>query len=286
MSEADANGAELIETRLTRPTRVRWNIVALLCAFSFMNHFNRVSMVVAGDEVIMKQYHISTTAMGAVYSAFLLVYTLFMTPGGVFINRVGPKAALVTMGIGTGLFSISTGLVGAGWLAAGLIWPALLVVRGLTGMCAAPLHPASGQAVSNWFPPAGRAWAYGLALGAALVGIACVYKVFGSLIDLLGWPLAFVCSGTCTALLALFWWFYATDWPRQHRSTNAAERALTLGEEPAATKPLIETETPIEAGGGDVSPSAGRRSLLRNRSIVLLTVSYAAIGYFEYLFMY
>jgi sugar phosphate permease len=64
------------------PTWVRWRIMGLLMAFSFMNHFNRVSMALAGDERIMHQYGISPPRMGVVYSAFLITYTIAMTPGG------------------------------------------------------------------------------------------------------------------------------------------------------------------------------------------------------------
>src|SRR5215510_9420609 len=79
-------------------------ILALLMALCFMNHFNRASMASAGDERLIKQFHISPEAMGWVYSAFLIFYTICMVPGGLFIDRFGPRAALVLMGFGTALF--------------------------------------------------------------------------------------------------------------------------------------------------------------------------------------
>src|SRR5262249_54811189 len=51
-------------------TWVRWRIVALLMAFSFLSWFLRVSMPVAYDERIQYQLSISPEAMGTVYSAF------------------------------------------------------------------------------------------------------------------------------------------------------------------------------------------------------------------------
>ncbi len=88
------------------PTRVRWRILALLLAYSFLSWFNRVSMSAAADERIMKQYDISPEQMGVVYSAFLFVYALFMTPGGWFIDRFGPRLALIVMGFGSALFGV------------------------------------------------------------------------------------------------------------------------------------------------------------------------------------
>ena len=80
---------------------IRWRIVAMLMALCFISHMNRVSMSVAGNSRIMAQHGFSPTEMGTVYSAFLLVYTIFMIPGGFFIDRVGPRVALMVMGLGS-----------------------------------------------------------------------------------------------------------------------------------------------------------------------------------------
>src|SRR5436305_779308 len=79
----------------------RWLIVAQVMAFSFANHFNRTSMPVAADLRIMAQYRIAPTAMGAVYSAFLLTYLIGMMPGGWFIDRFGTRRALLVVGFGS-----------------------------------------------------------------------------------------------------------------------------------------------------------------------------------------
>src|SRR5438094_791250 len=133
-----------------QPTAVRWRILALLLAFSFMSWFNRASMAAAGDERIMPQYNISKEAMGTVYSAFLLSYAICMTPGGWFIDRFGARLALVVMGFGSALFGALTG--SAALFGAGLVVPVLLVVRAAMGIFSAPIYPASGRIVSRWIP--------------------------------------------------------------------------------------------------------------------------------------
>ena len=75
-------------------------------------------MASAGDERIMKQFGISAEQMGVVYSAFLIIYTIFMIPGGLFIDRFGPRVALTVMGVGTAMFCAFTGMVGWGFIAA------------------------------------------------------------------------------------------------------------------------------------------------------------------------
>jgi sugar phosphate permease len=255
------------------PTWVRWQIVALLMAFSFMSWFNRASMAAAGDERIMPQYGISKEAMGTVYSAFLFVYAIFMTPGGWFIDRFGARAALIVMGFGSALFGALTGSVVL--FSAGLMVPALLVIRALMGLFSAPIYPSTGRIVSRWIPYPQRALANGMVTCAAPVGIAFTYVGFGKLIDWVDWPWAFAITGGVTALLALCWTVYGTERPQEHPLVNAAELRLIEQDEPAwsSTKPH--------------APATGSwKTLLGNRSLLLLTVSYGAVNYFEYLFTF
>ena len=76
-------------------TGVRWRILALLLAFSFMSWFNRISMPVAYDERIRFDLDISEKEIGWVYSALLFAYMLCMTPGGWFAGTVGMLTILL-----------------------------------------------------------------------------------------------------------------------------------------------------------------------------------------------
>src|SRR5947208_4564218 len=124
------------------PTWVRWRIVALLVAFSFLTWFNRVSMSVAYDERIQEQSGISPEAMGYVYSAFLFAYMVCMTPGGWLSDRFGSWVALAVMGVGSALFGALTATAGYPVvIAAGLVFPTLLLIRSCMGMLSAPIYP-------------------------------------------------------------------------------------------------------------------------------------------------
>ena len=59
-----------------------WRLVPLLLVMIGAAHFNRISISVAGAEVIIPREGIDEKQMGWVYTAFLLVYTLGMAPGG------------------------------------------------------------------------------------------------------------------------------------------------------------------------------------------------------------
>src|SRR4051812_7582424 len=95
-----------------KPTNVRWMIVVLLMSLVFLAHFNRVGISVAGKKYLTGPDKLSKEQMGLVYSAFLLVYTLGMLPGGWLIDRIGPRWALAGMGLGFGFCAAMTGALG------------------------------------------------------------------------------------------------------------------------------------------------------------------------------
>jgi len=92
-----------------------------------------------------------------------------------------------------------------------------------------------------------------------------VHPVFGALIDRFDWPTAFLISGGCTAGLASIWFLASSDRPVSGSATCLTEATLS-GRAPDSI-----------AGPG----SSEFRELLRNRSLLLLTLSYAAVGYFQ-----
>jgi MFS family permease len=289
-----------------RATWVRWRVVGLLLAFSFMSWFNRVSMAVAYDERIKEELGIPEEAIGVVYTAFLFAYMIFMTPGGWLADRAGPRRALALMGFGSALFCALTGAVGALALSAAGVLAFFLIIRATMGAFTAPIYPASGRALMHWLPPRQRAGANGAVMGAALLGIAATYFGFGALLDWFDWPTAFAITGGVAALLAVIWACYVTDWPWQHPAVNDAELRWIGAGRPRrpVLKDLSEVPEPrrlpandvpeaVRAGGPPPRRPAARekapsawQALLGNRSLMLLTVSYAAVGYFEYLFYF
>jgi MFS family permease len=255
----------------TTPTNVRWLIVAMLTIIVALAQFNRVSMSVAGKQFI-QQKMFSEEEMGLVYSTFLLIYTIGMVPGGWFIDRIGPRAAMTAMGLCFGFCVILTGALGwVGPAISSMLLP-LLLIRGLAGAMSVPLHPGAARAVSLWLPTGQRSTANGTITAGALVGIALTYPVFGWLMDQTSWQTAFVLSGLALMILAMIWWTLSADNPTEHTWTNSAERELVAKSE--LSQPRVRT------GFQDIL------RLFQNRRLVLLTLSYGAVNYLQYLFFY
>src|SRR5262245_1075788 len=152
------------------PTRTRWKIGALLCAAALVNYFLRVNISIAGDP-IMRQFQLSQTQLGTIFSAFLLGYTLFQIPGGLLADRLGPRLILAAAAVMWGTLTFLTGL--GEWLSAALgvhVITVLIALRFLLGVSQAPMFPASGTVVARWFPARERAAGNGLAITGICVG--------------------------------------------------------------------------------------------------------------------
>lgn len=253
-----------------RPTSVRWKIVGLLLAYAALVHFNRISIAVAGTERLMSQFDISPALMGSLSSAYLWTYTIMMTPGGWFIDRFGARAALLVVGFGSMLCVGMTGVAGLAATSGALIVPALFAIRGLMGIANAPFHPGAAYAVSRWIPGPAQVGVNGMVNAAALAGISSTFYVFGFMMDRLGWPGAFLCASGVTGVAAAAWWAYAAGGPREHRGVNDAERRL------------IGTDSAGRQAGARITEIPP----WKNRSVILLTISYGTVGYFQYMFFY
>jgi MFS transporter, ACS family, D-galactonate transporter len=245
----------------------------MLMGLCLISQLNRASMPVAGTDRIMEHFSIHPVKMGAVYSAFLLVYSICMIPGGLFIDRFGPRRALMVVGFGSALFGALTGVTGWIFSSAASMLLSLTLVRGTMGLLSAPLHPAAARTIGNWFPFAQRSGANSIVTAAAIIGVAVSYPGFGALISVFDWQGAFLVCAGITALLTVWWTICATDRPSQHRGVNRTERAL------------VESSG-IQEALPQGSREAGWAALLANRSLLLVTLSYAAVGYFQYLFVY
>ena len=260
----------------------RWRSIALLMGYAALGHFNRVGITVAGDELFIPKLGITETEMGWVYTNFLIVYTIGMMPGGWLIDRLGSARVLTGFGLGMGTFVVLTGALGWLPMIPATLFIGLLVIRGLAGVCNAPLHPGAAHVVSDVMPEQRRATANGMVTAGALVGIACCYPAFGWLMDRLTWQWAFVVSGSALIGYGVLWRLFTS--PSRSQVIPSIGKTLSLKKTTTITETTDIAATPSTQTETDDAPSA--RPLLRQSNLWLITLSYAAYGYFQYLFFY
>jgi MFS family permease len=235
-----------------RPNR----IIALMLGLSAMSYFDRTVLSIAAPS-IMREFGISETAMGTLFSAFLVSYTILMTPGGALADRFGPRRVL---GVATLGAAVTTGILAVPDPAAALIGivPTFFCARLLFGAFTAPIYPSCARMVSNWVPPEQHARVQALILSGAGAGGALTPYTFSRLVSWLGWRAGFGVAGLATAILAVVWYWTARDRPA---GGTARERKGA------------PVRVPL-------------RRLLTDRNLALLTVSYFCLNYFEYIFFY
>ncbi len=237
--------------------------------FSVLSYFDRTIMSVAGPGM-MREFRLSETQMGMVYSAFLLGYALLMIPGGKLADRLGPWRTLTCMGLGAGLFTALTALgtrPGLGSLI-GVI-PALILIRFMLGMFTAPLYPSCGRMNANWFPEVRQGFVWGRVAAGAGVGSALSPSLFSWMIPALGWRRSFVFAGVATAVLAGIWALLVRDRPSDHPALHS------------------ENSKQLQTGKSlDTPKESAFRKLLFNRNVLLLSFGYLTVGYFEYIFFF
>jgi len=269
----NAIGLEAGAATTAAPRRVAWEMVGFMMVVAAVCHFNRISITTAGNARIMEQYGIEPEWMGWIYSAYLITYTVCMIPGGWVIDRIGAVRALAIVLAGSVPFVAATGAVGLVARDASFAFVAMWIVRALLGIVSAPLHPACARVVGNWVEAGGRVRANGLVTGSALMGIAATPPVFGFLITRFDWPAAFLIASGVTAAVAVVWMLVASESP------GPAAKATDSSGVP---RPIDELTAAVDQPG----TPAPWISLLRDRSLILLTLSFAAVGYFQYLFFY
>ncbi len=239
----------------------RTEIVVLLVALSVMTYFDRSIITIAGPGII-KEFSLSETQMGAVYSAYLLSYTLLMVPGGRLADRFGPRRVLAFMALGSAVFTGLTALGGRPGLGAYLgVIPSFLAIRLALGACAAPEYPASGRMNANWMQPSQRARVWGWIASGAGIGGAFSPLLFSFMSVRYGWRTAFWISAAASAILGAVWYFRARDYPGEN------------GQMAVPPSPSVRARPPW-------------KELLTNRDLMLLSASYFAVAYFDYIFFY
>ena len=227
-------------------------IAALMFALSVVNYFDRTILSVAAPQ-IMKEFSLSPTAMGAVFSAFLISYTILMTPGGRWSDRFGPRNMLAVMALGSGLLTALMafgGVPGLGSLI-GVI-PALFIIRLGFGVFTAPLYPAAARMNAISMPPLQRARVLGFVNAGAGFGGAVSPILFSAMLAHYGWRPSFVMAGVAAMLVGGLW---------------------------LATVPDRSVET-------RVAQRPQWAALLNNPNMRWLIAGFAALDYYEYIFFY
>ncbi|MBN3752559.1 MFS transporter [Paraburkholderia sp. Tr-20389] len=197
--------------RVTSATSI---VLLMLCIMYFITYLDRVNVSTAAAG-FGKEFHLSHTEIGLVFSAFAYPYLVFQIIGGWVSDRFGAKRTLIACGA---IWAIATLLTG---FAGGLV--SLLLARVLLGFGEGATFPAATAAMSRWVAKEKRGFAQGITHAAARIGNAVAPGVIVLVMTTWGWRESFYICGAFSLLWVVVWAVTFTEYPKEHRRITQAE---------------------------------------------------------------
>src|SRR5882757_8535828 len=217
-----------METQSTdrRPTRIRWQILAILSLIMVVTAFGRLNLGIAGKS-IQEEFHLSSESMGWIFGAFAFGYALFQVPSGWAADRFGPRTTLTLAILWWATLTMGMSLVPyfALRLSLSLVWT-FAVVRFLTGLGEAASYPNANRMVAFWTAKRERGIGSSLLLGGVGAGGVMAPALFAISMQHWGWRSSFLVSGIFALIVASIWFVFSTNQPEEHPRINSAELKL------------------------------------------------------------
>lgn len=256
----------------TRPTHMRYAIIALIFLITSVNYADRATFSIAGSAA-SAELGLSTIQTGFILSAFAWAYALAQIPGGILLDRFGTKRIYAGAIALWSIFTATQGFVG--WLPGVSAVTMLFAMRFLVGLAEAPSFPGNARLVQAWFPSAERGTASAIFNSAQYFSIVVFVPLMGWIAHEHGWRAIFWTMGA-VGLIATLAFLRFIHSPASHPGVNAAELAH------------------IEAGGGQVRmEAAGAQAfdwgnvgkLIANRMMLGIYLGQYCINVLTYFFV-
>lgn len=197
----------------TKPTRVRYGMLALVFVNVVINYLDRSNISVAGA-TLGKDLQLSSVQLGLIFSAFGWTYAFLQIPGGLIADRFGPRIlyafCLITWSIATICQGFARGFA------------SLFALRLATGAFEAPSYPINNRIVTSWFPDSERASAIAMYVSGQFIGLAFLTPVLATIQFYAGWKGLFVTTGLIGLGWGIIWYLFYRD-PLDHAGVNEAE---------------------------------------------------------------
>ena len=197
MSEASAGGAK--ETGISRATVV---IVATLIAIYSISQFFRNAIGVIGPD-LAREFDLDARALSVLVSIFFFSFAALQIPLGMFIDRWGPKRAMVATALicvaGTVLFSLAPD------------YSTLVIGRLLIGAGCSSFFMGALTIYAERFPPQRFSTMVGLQLGIGTLGALAATAPLAQSTRYFGWRASFLAIAALTFALTLLVVFLVRD---------------------------------------------------------------------------
>ncbi|MDE2623551.1 MAG: MFS transporter [Betaproteobacteria bacterium] len=205
----------------------------------FITYLDRVNVSTAAAG-FGKDFGLTRTEIGLVFSAFAYPYLLFQIIGGWVSDRFGARRTLLVSAL---IWAVATLLTG---LAGGLV--SMLAARLLLGLGEGATFPAATSAMSRWVPRGRLGFAQGIAHAGARVGNALAPAIIVLVMNAYDWRTSFYVCGTISLIWIFLWTITFTERPQDHPGITQSELEQLPSpkpQTPVAWGPLFKRMWPV-----------------------------------------
>src|ERR1700719_1711245 len=193
-------------TAIPHATKTRWLVLLLISLMYMITYMDRTGISIAAP-AIAREFGLSQTALGIVFSVFLWAYALGQIPLGSLADRLGPRLVLLII---VPCWSVMTAMTAiAGGLAS------LIVIRFVFGLAEAGAFPTATRAMQLWFPKAERGIVHGVTHSFSRFVVAIVPLLAVSIMVRLGWRWIFYLFGAAGFLWSVVFYLLYRNLPEE-----------------------------------------------------------------------
>jgi predicted MFS family arabinose efflux permease len=199
----------------TSPARVIFfALFPFACGYFSSQLLRAVNAIIAPNLIV--DFAIGPAELGFLTSAYLLTFSLFQLPLGVFLDRYGARRVqtilLLIASAGCLAFSAATSFSG------------LVLARAIIGLGFSAGLMASYKSSSLWVPLEHRSLANASIMSMGALGIVVSTEPTAWLVDALGWRGTFVCFAAVIAAAACFIFFAVPEKSQTERPASLAKQ--------------------------------------------------------------
>jgi MFS family permease len=196
-------------------SKVRWWVVFLLFAGTFINAIDRASLSTAAPNM-MAELGMDAGMMGVALSAFFWFYLIMNIPAGGMADKYGAKR---TLGWAAGLWSVCSAFTGSA-----THYLHVILARIGVGIGEAASFPVNAKIVANCFPAEERGRAVGCYTSGLRLGFAVTPILMAYLISTWSWRFAFYVTGIGSLLWVVLWCFTYEEIKEQREAAGAVAK--------------------------------------------------------------
>jgi sugar phosphate permease len=263
-SRPDVGSAAASDLQSGKRTSYRWAVLFMIAMMALITFMDRTNISIAAPRM-SKDFGLSKTQMGFVFSAFAWAYALGQLPGGWITDKLGSRKVLTIVVLFWSLMTVAT--------AHALGFISLVVIRFIFGLGEAASWPAGTQAMQYWYPKSERGLVNGVTHSCGQFATSIVPLLGVAIMTAWGWRSIFHIFGTIGIVWAIGWWVMYRERPEQHKRVNPAEAAYIRDGAPTGSQMAKKPDIPWKL-------------ILTSPATYVLGIAWSAYTYTAYFFWY